>query len=251
MTTPDVTTSDITPGDGGEWASLAPYGYSKYEIDRRGGYGRDQQPVRNRATGNLLSVGEGTQKRNTHRRGYLQVKLYNDEGGRDTRTVHSLVLLVNVGPPAEGMQTRHLDNDPWNNRWEPGDEGQTRKAGGNLIYGSAPQQHKDQVKAGTVAKPVFECVNHATCGNTAPFRNARCVPCLTETGVRASALLSEGVPLPKVTRKVGYQPASDRQVHALARDFGGYRGTIAQARGQRREPLLRRVIARFQRGGHR
>jgi len=251
MTAPDVTVSDITPGDGTEWVSLAPYGYSKYEIDRRGGYGRDQQPVRNRATGNLLSVGEGTQKRNTHRRGYLQVKLYNDEGGRDTRTVHSLVLLVNDGPPPEGMQTRHLDNDPWNNRWEPGDEGQTRKAGGNLIYGSAPQQHKDQVKAGTVAKPVFECVNHATCGNTAPFRNARCVPCLTETGVRASALLSEGVPLPKVTRKVGYQPASDRQVHALARDFGGYRGTIAQARGQRREPLLRRVIARFQRGGHR
>jgi len=246
MTTPAVTA---------EWVSLTPYGYSKYEIDRHGGYGRDQQPVRNRATGNLLSVGEGTQKRNTHRRGYLQVKLYNDEGGRDTRTVHSLVLLVNVGSPAEGMQTRHLDNDPWNNRWEPGDEAATRKAGGNLIYGSAPQQHKDQVAAGTASPlPEVECVNHARCGGMAATGGRRCVSCMTEVGEKATPLLRQGMHRADVAVELGYAATSGPYVEGLAVSFGGYVKPAAQAGPKRRAPkrtLRRRVAGWFRRGGGR
>jgi len=256
MTAPDVTVSDTPPGcePGGEWLSLAAHGFSKYEVWSRGGSGREQRPVRNKTTGNLMAVSEGTRGRPggvQRAKGYLQVKLYNDAGKQETKAVHSLILLANVGPPPEGMQTRHLDSDPWNNRWEPGDEETTRKAGGNLIYGDGPQQRKDQMEAGTAVPPpaTFPCVNHARCGGMAVRDGRRCLPCLKETGIRAAALLNEGMPLAAVTRKLGYQSTSERWVFGLARDYGGYRGTITQARTQKRPPLLRRVLGRFRRCG--
>jgi hypothetical protein len=243
MTAPDVTVSDITPGDGTEWVSLAPYGYSKYEFDRRGGYGRDQQPVRNKATGNLMSVGEGTQKRNTHRRGYLQVKLYPDEGVRKTIAVHILVLLVNVGPPPEGMQTRHLDNDPWNNLRD------------NLVWGSGPEQHKDQVEAGTASPlPEVECVNHAKCGGMAATGGRRCVACMTVVGEKAARLLRQGMHRADVAVELGYAATSGPYVEGLAISFGGYVKPTAQVRPKRRAPkrtLRQRVAGWFRRGGGR
>lgn len=250
MTAPNVTCDGTPPGcePGGTWISLAPHGLSKYEVWSKGGQGRDQRPVRNKATGNLLAVSEGTQRRNTNRRGYLQVKPYPDQGKKqDTRTVHSIILLGNVGPPPEGMQTRHLDNDQWNNRWEPGTEAETKAAGGNLIYGTGPEQRKDQVKAGTVTPPptMFKCVNHDRCGAMVTSKGRRCPPCMREAGIRAAALLSDGTPLKTVTSKLHYK--NEVHVHALARQYGGYRGSLAQARSQRRPSLYRRILGRFRR----
>ena len=256
MTAPDVTTADVPPGcePGGRWLPLAPHGFAKYELWSSGGYGRDQRPVRNKATGNLMAVSEGTRGRpggTMRAKGYLQVKLYNDQGKQETKTVHSLILLANVGPAPEGMQTRHLDSDPWNNRWAPGDEEETHKAAGNLIYGDGPQQRRDQVKAGTAVPPpvTFPCVNHARCGGMAVRDGRRCLPCLKETGARAAELLNTGMPLVAVACKLGYQGTSQPWVFGLARQYGGYRGTIEQARTQKRPPLLRRVLGRFRRGG--
>ena len=246
MTAPETEATGTPPGcePGGEWLSLAPYGLSKYEAYSPGGYGLDesQWPIRHKAKGTRLKVTLGTH-------GYPQVKPYNDQGKQETRTVHSLILLANVGPPPEGMETRHLDSDPLNYRWAPGNEEETKAAGGNLIYGTGPEQHKDKVEAGTAVRPpvTFECVNHARCGGMAVRDGRRCLPCLKETGVRAAALLGEGMPLAAVTRKLGYEAASERWVFGLARQYGGYRGTIEQARTQRRPPLLRRVVARFRR----
>ena len=241
MTAPSITASDITPGDGAVWVSLAPWGYSKYECRSRGGYGldEDQWPVRRIDNRKPLKVTLGTH-------GYPQVKPYNDHGKQKTVTVHSLILLTNMGPPPPGMETRHLDNDPLNYRWAAGStDEEIKAAGGNLVYGSKPQNHADQVKAGTATLPAFPCVNR--CGGTAPFDGARCVTCLTGAGTQAAALLAAGMPLPKVTRKLGYQATSERRVYALARDFGGYKGTLEQARAQR-QPLLRRVSGWFRRG---
>ena len=114
-----------------------------------------------------------------------------------------------------------------------------KAAGGNLIYGSAPEQHNDQVKAGTATKPVFPCPNHATCGGTAAFEGVRCEPCRTEAGIQAAALLNEGVPLAAVTRRLGY--TSERQMYAVACQYGGYKGTIAEA--PRTGPPLTAVAA--------
>ena len=235
-----VTTAGMPSGiPHGEWISLAPHGFSRYEIYGPGGYGINERPVRHKAKGTLLKVTLGTH-------GYPQVKPYNDQGKQETRTVHSLILLANMGPPPPGMETRHLDNDPLNYRWAAGStDEEIKAAGGNLVYGSKPQNHADQVAAGTATLPAFPCVNR--CGGTAPFDGARCVPCLTGAGVQAAALLAAGMPLPKVTRKLGYQATSGRRVYALARDFGGYRGTLEQARTQR-QPLVRRLTRWLRRG---
>jgi hypothetical protein len=258
MTAPDVTISDVTAGDGTEWVSLAPWGYGKYEIDRRGGQGRDQRPVRSidraangrQVKGTLLKVSEGSRSRpggQDRAKGYLRVYLYPDEGKPKPVEVHALVMLVNVGPLPEGMQTRHLDSDPWNNRWEPGDEETTRKAGGNLIYGTGPENHADQVKAGTATRPEYPCAGK--CGGTASFEGARCRPCMIVAGRKAAGLLNDGVPLSEVTRRCDYK--SESWTFAAARDFGGYGKTTTQARHQRRQPLLRRVTAWLRRKGER
>jgi hypothetical protein len=213
MTAPDVTTSDTPPGcvPGGEWISLAPYGFPKYEAWSPGGYGlaEDQWPIRRQIAGTRLKVTLGTH-------GYPQVKPYNDQGKQKTLTVHGLIMLANVGPPKPGQETRHLNSDPLDYRWAPGgtDE-EIKAAGGNLVYGTKPQNHADQVKAGTAVlpPPTFPCV----------------------------------MPLKAVTRKLGY--TNEVHVHALARQYGGYKGSLEQARTQCRPSLMRRVLGRFARVG--
>ena len=260
MTAPDVTVSDTPPGcePGGQWLPLAQHGLSKYEVWSKGGYGRDMRPVRSidravngrQVKGVLLKVGEGSRERPggvVRAKGYLRVKVYPDKGTPRPVEVHALIMLANVGPPPDGMQTRHLDSDPWNCRWEPGDEETTKAAGGNLIYGTGPEQRKDQVAAGTAQPPPasFPCVGHARCGAMVASKGRRCQPCMQEAGERAGALLKDGMPLAKVTRKLDNK--NEVHVHALARQYGGYKGTLAQARTQRRPPLVRRVLGRFRR----
>lgn len=232
-------------GRSGDWISLEPYGFSKYEAYSPGGYGLDesQWPVRRQIAGTRLKVTLGTH-------GYPQVKPYNDQGKQKTLTVHGLIMLANVGPPEPGQETRHLNSDPLDYRWAPGDtEEETKAAGGNLMYGTKPQNHADQVKAGTAVlpPPAFPCVNHARCGAMVTSEGRRCQPCMQEVGVRAAALLNAGMPLKAVTRKLGY--TNEVHVHALARQHGGYKGSLEQARTQRRPPLLRRMLGRFRRGG--
>ena len=51
--------------------------------------------------------------------------------------VHQVVMLAFAGPCPEGQEVRHLDGNPLNIHWEPGEtEEETRAAGGNLFYGS-------------------------------------------------------------------------------------------------------------------
>jgi hypothetical protein len=228
------------PGVTVDWVSLAPYGFSKYEIRSRGGYGLDenQWPVRRAGNGKPLKVSLGSN-------GYPRVKPYNDQGQQKTVEVHALIMLANVGPPEAGQETRHLDNDPLNYRWAAGGEAETKAAGGNLVYGTKKANHADQVEAGTATRPEYPCAGG--CGGTASFAGARCRPCMTAAGKRAADLLNSGVPLPEVTRRCGYK--SESWTFAAARDCGGYTKTPAQARHPRRKPLLRRVLDRLRRRG--
>jgi hypothetical protein len=73
--------------------------------------------------------------------GYIQIQL----GGRRQRThilLHRLVLLAFVGPCPPGLQARHLDGDPTNNRLE------------NLRYGTPAENSDDKWRHGTM--PVGE-----------------------------------------------------------------------------------------------
>jgi hypothetical protein len=76
--------------------------------------------------------------------GYRYVN-FSRPGFRQTFQVHVLVMLTFVGPCPEGKQVRHLDGDPGNNRWAPGDnEAEIRAAGGNLIYGTPKKNAEDR-----------------------------------------------------------------------------------------------------------
>jgi len=267
MTTVDVTVSDCPPGcvPGGQWLSLADAGYSKYEVWSRGGQGRDQQPVRSidRTTANgrqvkgvLLKVSEGSRERPSgppRAKGYLRVKLYPDDGTPRPVEVHALIMLANVGRPGPGEQVRHLNSDPWNNRWEPGGEAETKAAGGNLIYGTPPENHADQVAAGTATRPETECVNYARCGGTVVSGGRRCVPCMTEVGEKAAPLLRQGMPRGDVAVELGYAATSGPYVEGLAISFGGYVKPSVQVRPKRtpRRTLRQRVAGWFRRSGGR
>ena len=224
MTTPsDVTASDQRAET---WTPL-PAPFSKYEVSRDG-FGPDQRPVR-RIGGKPLATTV-----NNHG-GYLMVKPYDDGGRRSPgKTVHSLVLLGFAGPCPPGMESRHLDDDPLNNRWAAGG---TREAvlaaGGNLMYGTRPQNTQDKADNGRPATlpKSFECVNHARCGGMVANPGRRCLPCVTEVGAAAGWLLGSGMGLDQVTRRLGYE--NPEWVHKLARKYGGWRGTIAAARAQR------------------
>jgi hypothetical protein len=65
--------------------------------------------------------------------------------------IHQVVMLAFAGPPMPGQEVRHLDGNRFNNRWEPGDEAETRAAGGNLYYGSHARNARDMTEHGTMA----------------------------------------------------------------------------------------------------
>lgn len=69
-------------------------------------------------------------------KGHLAVELWRD-GKAHRVKVHLLVLSVFVGPRPEGLETRHLDGNPENNRVE------------NLRYGTSSENSLDQVRHGT------------------------------------------------------------------------------------------------------
>lgn len=96
--------------------------------------------VRNLKTGRVLS---GTINEDGYRRFYLS------ENGKCSPhrsfTAHALVMRAFAGPCPDGMQIRHLDGDPLNNRWAPGaTEEEIRAAGGNLIYGTPKENCEDR-----------------------------------------------------------------------------------------------------------
>jgi hypothetical protein len=75
-------------------------------------------------------------KPNPQRSGHLNVQL----GKGDQRRVHRLVLEPFVGPCPEGMQCRHLDDDPANNRVD------------NLYWGTPKQNAADRARHGGYPK---------------------------------------------------------------------------------------------------
>jgi hypothetical protein len=206
------------------WTPL-PAPFSKYEVFS-GGYGPDQRPVR-RTGGDPLSTTVGNHG------GYLWVKPYDDDGKRQTRSVHSLVLLGFAGPCPAGMESRHLDDDPLNNRWRPGStDGQVRAAGGNLVYGTKKQQAADKAANGNPpgAPRTFPCVNHDRCGGMVTNQGRRCLECVAAVGREAAGMLRGGMGLQEVAEHFGY--TGPDWVYSLAVKHGGYEGSKAEARMQ-------------------
>ena len=144
--------------------------------------------------------------------GYLLVNLRNAKGERETRTVHTLVLLAFVGAPPRGHEVRHGPGGSTDNRWPE-----------NLSYGTKAENEADKVAHGTrvpaAPKPPRLC---ARCGGALePGRGGkRCHACVTEIGVQAADLLKCGVTLEDAGRRLDYPHLSG--LHQLARTYGGY-----------------------------
>lgn len=173
-------------------------------------------------------------------RGYMLIDVVDDDNGkRQTRTVHTLILGTFAGPPGPGQQARHLDDNPLNNTWAPGE---TREdciaAGGNLMWGTPKENNGDKIANGTRNPPpvlrVRECVRCE-----APFvgNGRRCHACIVWIGEKAAELLSGGMTLGKACAELEY-PSSDG-LHLLAVKYGGY-GMLPLPR---RRAWLRSVIA--------
>lgn len=231
-----MTASEITASEqqAETWKPLPPP-FSKYEWSPDG-FGLDQRPIRHAGTGNPLDV-------TLSNRGYPQVKPYDDGGRQRTKTVHSLVLLGAVGPPPPGQECRHLDDDPLNNRWRPGaSDDEVRANGGNLVYGTKPQNAADKYRRGVPRTPAatHPCINYARCGGLVVNPGRRCLPCAKEVGAQAAAMLNAGVNLRDVTARLGYQ--TPEWVHKLARNHGGYAQPLAVALAQ--QPKWSRRVTR-------
>ena len=76
--------------------------------------------------------------------GYTRFCLSDADGVHWNVTGHVLVMREFAGPCPDGQQVRHLDGNPVNNRWAPGNEEETKALGGNLIYGTPKENIEDR-----------------------------------------------------------------------------------------------------------
>lgn len=129
----------VLPADQPGEIWLEPPGYQGlYRVSR---FGRIWSAPRPRARGGLLKLFPD-------RHGYEHVTLTRD-GKQERFPVHQLVMVTFAGPCPPGMEVRHLDGNPANNRWAPGDEQETKAAGGNLIYGTHARNMADMAEHGS------------------------------------------------------------------------------------------------------
>ena len=231
---PSTTAADERPG---QWISLP--GFSRYEAYSPGGYGLDpsQWPVRNKAKGTRLKVTPGHQR-------IPAGPALPRRGQTGNPRVHALLMLANVGPPPPGRKPATSTPIPSTTGGPPAAPTRKSKRPGGTC-GTAPARNSAKTRwprAPPSPRPPHSPAPPLRCHGR--LRGARCTPCMGEAGIHAAAMLTDGMPLARVTRKLDY--TSEAYVHALARQYGGYKGTLAQARAQQR-PLLRRVLGGFRR----
>jgi hypothetical protein len=170
--------------------------------------------------------------------GYVRVKLSCDNPAHKphTLTMQKIVLRTFAGECPPGMEARHLDGDPANNRWAPGATAEEVRAnGGNLFYGTKLQNHHDKADPYAPPEPVYPCRNAPRCAGRAHKPGRRCLDCVAEVGREAAGMLRAGQPLQAVAEHFGY--TGPDWVYSLAVKHGGYEGSKAEARTQR--PPLR------------
>jgi hypothetical protein len=118
--------------------------------------------------------------------GRLDVRLHYPDGPK-TRRIHQLIMEAFAGLPEPGMEVRHLDGNPANNRWAPGStDEEVRTAGGNLIYGTHAQNMADMIEHGTTNRRFTHCPqgHEYTEENTIIYASGSrgCLECKRERG---------------------------------------------------------------------
>ena len=112
----------------------------RYEVSSLGRI-RTVARIGTRKDGSRLPVAERIRVLTIDKTGYALIGLSTPAGSR-TKFVHRVVLEAFVGPRPEGMECRHLDGNPLNNRIEnicwgtPSDNAWDRVAHGTHFHGS-------------------------------------------------------------------------------------------------------------------
>ena len=243
MTDTDASVAPSAAGvpPGPEWKAIP--GFPGYEASHRGYVRSIDRPV-----GGRQLRGRVLKARVAGTTPYPLVNLTDDQGARQTRTVHSLVLLAHVGECPEGQEALHFNDIPTDNRWPE-----------NLGYGphllNVFQRTQNSLAA---PKPVKVC---ARCEKPFEGNGRRCHTCVVQLGELAAASLAEGADLEMVAEELGYPSAVG--IWRLAIRYGGVVVITAEeinrqlqeaAAAAQPAPLLHRVTttlrARF-RGGDR
>ncbi len=163
---------------------------------------------------------------------YERGNIRDDSGDVLTEYVHRLVLAkFRPGGIPPGMETRHGPAGPGVNAYPE-----------NLTVGDGVQNAADKPEPSAPPDPAQPCRNAPACGNKVVNAGSRCLPCVTEVGRRAAALLGAGMNLADVAAVFGYKSAD--WTHGLAVRHGGYQGTRADAMAQR-PPIAQRAVLRF------
>jgi hypothetical protein len=201
-----------------KWETIP--GFSSYEASTLGGIRSVDRtlPDGRRRKGQPIAT-------RVSNKGYVLVTMTDDHGRKQTRTVHTVVLTTFDGECPPGMEARHYDDDPLNNRWAPGDEAGSVAAGGNLFWGSKRQQYDDKIRNGRPVpvpppQPPPRPRHCIRCGQVVHAGGRRCHDCVVDIGVRAANLLAGGMDLAEVCKVLDY-PSADG-VHTLAVKYGGY-----------------------------
>jgi len=110
-------------------------GFKGYEIDTDGNV---YSYWKRSSKGWVISKELTKMNPTTRKYGYLQVDLRGDK--RCVMTVYAIVLNTFVGKCPKGMQCRHLDGNPANNKLE------------NLKWGTSKENHADRIRHGHTNK---------------------------------------------------------------------------------------------------
>ncbi|WP_375545838.1 NUMOD4 motif-containing HNH endonuclease [Dietzia cinnamea] len=105
-----------------------------YEVSDQGSVRSVDRTVERRGA-HVRLTGRRMSPSNAHPSGHLYVHLHQNGHGA-TYQVHRLVMAAFVSPCPEGMEVRHLNGDPTDNRVE------------NLAYGTRAENIRDQVTHG-------------------------------------------------------------------------------------------------------
>lgn len=156
--------------------------------------------------------------------GHVEVSLYGlVENGR-SYWIHQLVARAFIGPCPPGQEVRHLDGNPANNRWAPGDEDEARAAGGNLFYGTRKENVADGIRHGTMLQ-VMSSQTHCIHGheftpeNTIVRENGRgrdCRACHLDRANAVCLARREGITYQEALERVRAEQIGAEQVHVCA-----------------------------------
>jgi len=152
--------------------------------------------------------------------GYVRAKLSCDNPGHGphTITMQKIVLTTFDRPRPRGMEACHSKAGPQFNWWPEG-----------VRWDTKPANEAEKDEPPTPPEPSFPCKNAPACPNLVVNEGRRCLDCVTEVGRQAAAMLNAGVVLFDVREHFGYK--GDKWVFDLAVRYGGYAGSIEDARG--------------------